>query len=212
MSVHSKASFDFIEPMYSRLALFELKPPATEDWIAWGNQRGLSPLVLSFIYTNPALLAQPPQDALIATPRGWERVGRYTDEKMSNDQIRDITCAFVGLGAGAQFGNWLEIRSKLPEVPDAYLLKDDKFKRAVKENDPAVILYVVTALTQNHVLTDKPEQAFPFLEYLPQEFQRFSFRIMRTNDNWLNYISMNSYDKFEKLCEKWSMSVDVNER
>jgi hypothetical protein len=201
LSSHSKASFDFIEPLPSRLALYQLKPPTAEEWGIWAVQNGVHPLIITFIHLNPNLLLEKNGTVLYATPRGWARAGKFIRDELSLEDMGRIVSSFVGVNAGIAFRNWAVIRDQLPRcLEDALLLKDEKFLEALKEEKTDVIFYVITSLTKSEILTKRFNDVPKFIEALEPEFQIIAFRMFRTNEKWFTMVNTN------KRIQDWAIS------
>ena len=213
LSIHSRASFDLIEPMPSRLALFTLRPPTIEDWLVHSREDKVSNYIGAFLYQNPQLLFKESKGIIDVTPRGWTRAGQFITDQ-STDEIFQIVASFVGEAAALQMKGWLSIREKLPDLDGAFLLTDKKWLTAIenvkatmgggkKDNSIGVAMYVLLALSNSERITLNIEQSIKFLEFLPPEFQVIGFRIFRTNRLWYEKIAFEQYQWVTKKTLAW---------
>lgn len=197
LSVHSKASFDFIEPMPSRLSLFELLPPTAEEWSVWASANSVHPIIISFILSNPSFLLEEDGGILRATPRGWARAGKHLSTELSGEEAFLLVSSFVGERAGTQFRTFYEIKSQLPNIKEAFYLRDTKFLNALEKENFAVLYYTVSALATTNVILDV-KQVQAFFEKLSPELKIITYRIwVRANSGFNNLIKTRLWEWFK---------------
>jgi hypothetical protein len=216
LSSHSRASFDFIDPLPSRLALYELQAPSAEDWSVWASKNGVHSLIISFILSNPALLIERDGNGVLkATPRGWARGGKIVRDSLQTDDMSRIVSSFVGERAGSAFRVWAKIRERLPtSLVDALYLKDGRYLEALKNKDVGVIFYTISSLSRSEIIASSEtnfKATHRFIEVLPPEFQLITFRLFRTNERWLNRLKSNreSMDWIIKKVKEWNANVPL---
>lgn len=214
LSTDSKASFDLIEPMPSRLALFQLLPPSVEDWTIWAQKNHISSYVISFLYQHRNLLCpSETKGILYPTPRGWARAGKYITDAMSEQTMTTIISAFVGEAAATQYKTWIKIKNKLPDIEKAFYGEDPKWKEAIKIKEEGtdsigVIIFVLTSLASSNLISNI-KQSQKFIDSLPYEFQPIAFRLFRTNKAFEKLVQNEEY--FNWLIDKineWDMAID----
>lgn len=136
------------------------------DFCAWGIDTGkIVPEVLSFVRFKPGMLhdfdAQRDQNP---TPRGWEKVSKYTG-KISADSEYEFFKGVVGEGAAAEYTGFLKIFRKLPN-PDIVLMNPDKHE---VPTEPSVCYALCGALAARSS-ADNFDNVLTFVRRMSPEF------------------------------------------
>lgn len=101
--------------LVNRLLHVELQAN-TEQWIAWGRQNGIHPLVLQYLGSRPdhILSPQTKEDAPFSTPRSWhmlsDTIYQYPEGELSKDVIQVLASGCLSPQHAGQFSafarNW----------------------------------------------------------------------------------------------------------
>lgn len=106
-------------PLANRFTHFEVGPEAT-SWVLWaGTQPRMPAELLAFLQFRQELISNfdPKRpDKAFATPRTWEKAGRYFTSTMPED-VKDASIeGSVGEAAAAEFRGFCKIISKMPSM------------------------------------------------------------------------------------------------
>lgn len=100
-----------------RLMFIYIEPNA-EEWIRYGSQKGLNPLVRTYIrkYSDKLSKFTPGTDAN-PTPRSWEKMSNILDMGLDEDTRFSAFCGTVGEGQATEFETYVRVEDRLPD-PD----------------------------------------------------------------------------------------------
>jgi hypothetical protein len=161
-----------------------------DDWVDWGLENDINPILLSFIRFRPALLSDFVPDRFAnPTPRSWARVNLIPDS-LDESLFFDNVAGEVGEGAAAEFTGFRRIYMGLPDV-DGVLLDP---KNAKVPDDPAT-LYALTGAIARKATKDNFSRVSEYLGRLPAEFN-----VMATRDA----IKLQPDIKFSKAFLEWA--------
>lgn len=137
-----------------------------EDWRAWANRAGISPMVSAFIAFRPELLHKMDSPDLRAfpTPRAWSQVSKVADA--SPDLRAGLVAGLVGEGAGAEFEGFARLYSELPSI--RMILADPNGARV--PDKPAARYAVATGIARA-ATADNFDAVMTYAQRLPREFE-----------------------------------------
>lgn len=102
--------------------------PGVDEWKKWyGAQRGVDPVVSSFLSWKPDLLSETPKDSkdklgAFASPRQWHSLGLQfvTAQRCGDEVLLAVASGLVGKAIALEFCAFVEIRNTLVD-PDEVL-------------------------------------------------------------------------------------------
>jgi hypothetical protein len=137
------------------------------DWREWALQRGLDPLVVSFIAVRPSLLRENPGESpAYATPRSWEMASDILQKFGGHKHCVDLLPGIVGEGAATEFAAF--IKRSISEKSILAIVEDPANAKLPDKLDG---IYLLTSWLATHAKDDKVMRAAAaLLLRLPPEF------------------------------------------
>jgi hypothetical protein len=128
--------------------------PNVDEWRKWyGAQKGVDPIVASFLTWKPELLSQVPGEAdkmgAFATPRSWNSLGQQfsTAQECGDEVLLAVAAGCVGKPVALEFTAFVEIRNTL--VDPETVFEDPKGalpQPTAKLDEPSKCIAMVCAL------------------------------------------------------------------
>lgn len=104
---------------------------SADDWQIWAAKNGVHPMVTAFLRFRPDLLHDFAPNVEIANypaPRTWANVSKLLQtEKLTKELTRPMVAGAVGVGAAAEFLEFIETCADMP-MPEQILMAPDKVK------------------------------------------------------------------------------------
>ena len=138
-----------------------------DDWRNWAIEKGLDPLVVSFIGFRPALLNEAPGESpAFATPRSWEMLSDLLRSFGSVKACIDLIPGVVGEGPAREFTAFVKKASTVKQVEA--IVADPEGSALPASLDG---IYVLTSwIAHNASRSDVAAAAAILLGRLPPEF------------------------------------------
>lgn len=133
----------------NRFAHFEVEANL-DDWCAWANGTGITPLLIAFMRFRPALLHKMPDagadDKAFPTPRAWVSVATLLKENHHPAIRKALVASLVGDGASVEFEAFAEIFEQLPSIDQ--VLKNPATASMPGAQNPATMYALAGALAR----------------------------------------------------------------
>jgi hypothetical protein len=177
-------SFSMPRPLRNRFAHFELVFDH-EDWRTWCGVAGIEPEVVAFDRLRPQFMddVDPASNAYSsATPRSMEFMSKKLSQAKRHGLPYDNLmlsqfCSCVGVPAGTEFFNFLQMYTSLPSVTE--ILRDPLKARI--SDEVSFSIAISTAL--GRVITDKNiSAAVAYLDRMEPEYKVFALHDAANRD------------------------------
>ena len=167
--------------------------PSVDEWKKWyGKQKGVHPVIASFLSFKPDLLSETPKDSkdkmgAFATPRQWHSLGLQfeTSQRCGDEVLLAVAAGLVGKANALEFTAFVEIRNTLADPED--VLNDPKGtmpKPLEMLDDPSKRCAMATALGERaairwkkgkgKVKDEAPEKLLAALAWISQAGDEYS--------------------------------------
>lgn len=182
-------------------------------FLSWGREKGLNPVVLSFIAENPKMIHFTPEDGSKgATPRSWAKLSSFVDvmDRIPGEIQFQVLKGKIGSALGSRFLTYYSSYSKTLKIEDIekVIAKEQKKNKTIEQVGEAVAKLIKdqeviqkTEMAENffdkYIDSKKSEDAYPLLAYLyGLELElRASFIKQKKENDMKTYTKFVGFDK-----------------
>ena len=169
-------------PVKNRFAHYLLEPDV-EDWCNWAMQKGIDPIIVSFIrFTGINSLYNPDYKAnAFPTPRSWEMLDRKL-RRMGTDKEAQVigTESVIGEGTAGEFITYRDVESQMPDIDD--ILARPKVTAVPTETS---VMYAVCGALASRADATTFAAIISYAERMPPEYQLITIRDSLSRDKSL---------------------------
>ena len=148
-----------------------------DDWVEWGLNNGVNPLLLGYLRFRPdALIDFSPDRPVNATPRSWAALSEIP-EHLPRDIYHGLASGTVGEGRAAEWSAFRDVYHQLPSREDILLHPDT----TPMPEEPSA-RYAATTLLTNMVTKDNLSQVAKYAERFTTELDAPEFEVILYKD------------------------------
>lgn len=150
--------------LLDRFLQLEVQVDKTE-WLAYARSKKINAIITDFIIEHPDRLYFEPEEGATATPRSWEKLGKFMDiiDSIDKSHLFTLVKGLVGSEVGSQFVRFYEDYSKSMKFADIEK-ETKKLLKAHKNNVTEVGKILKEKLTDGLEVIKQMETASQFYE------------------------------------------------
>ena len=168
----------------NRITLLNMRKPTNEEWIGWGTNNSVDPILLAWAKENPQAFNSYEQhkhaadnpyifhpqstETSFVTPRSLAALSQPMSvrEHIDSDTLYSIMCGTVGTRAGSDLNAYVELAAELPKLLD---IQERPETASIPENPAALCMVVFKLLTT--MSEDTVDAYLTYFERTPKEAQ-----------------------------------------
>lgn len=169
-------------PLANRFTHFGIVPDA-KVWAQWASSVGHVPELIAFLLFRTELIstfdpAKP--DKAFATPRTWDKAGRYFRRQMPEDIKMAAIQGAVGEGPAVEFWGFVDVIKDMPNLKDI-----EKNPTKVEVSERPEIRYAVAAGIAGALNLENVKPFDTYLRRMDPEFGIMAWQLALTRDKTL---------------------------